>query len=526
MKTQLKNPRNWINIGLEISLILLPLIFIYLFEPFQKTLVYDTDEGLQLMRAFLLQKGYPLYQSIWSDQPPLYTWLLSFWTEIFEKSLYSGRVLTILFSLLLLWSFRHIISFYFGRLTSIFAMITLLFSKFYLQLSVSVMLAIPSLSLSVCSLYFLIIGLSRNQNKILFLIMSGILLGLATQFKFWVIILLPVSILYLITNGELSLKIFNFTQFSKKLLFMSVWLLGLIGSITLIIALAQSFSFQQLLNPHFDDPVYENFDIARMLKVNGIIQFDKLIFLFSFLGLFLGLLSGKKAMTKILIPILWLTFDLIAFWNHRPIWNHYYPIFSIPLTWLASYCFWWGWSTLKKNIKFSDLKRLNSSYLLTIPKTTILRCTIALAIISLSLYSFRGKFNYFSIISSRQINKSQQLEELISAISIYKKETNWIYTDNPILAVHTNLLVPPEVAVVSIKRMGKKGKYEQKLLEALKFYQPEQIVFMIPFYWQIRSNNDIMGYINKHYEVVTKNSKVEHYVLKSIHKRTSTKISN
>ena len=108
------------------------------------------------------------------------------------------------------------------------------------------------------------------------------------------------------------------------------------------------------------------------------------------------------------------------------------------------------------------------------------------------------------------------MEQIISAVSTYKAQTNWIYTDNPIVAIHTKLLIPPEVAVVTIKRLKKQDNYEQKLLKILQLYRPEQIVFMVYYYKQLRFNPQIMSYIDKHCKPITKNSKIQHYVLKSI----------
>src|SRR3972149_4202628 len=47
---------------------------IYLYFPFRNRLQFDEDEGINLMKASLIMKGYQLFEQIWSDQPPLLTY--------------------------------------------------------------------------------------------------------------------------------------------------------------------------------------------------------------------------------------------------------------------------------------------------------------------------------------------------------------------------------------------------------------------------------------------------------------------
>ncbi len=44
---------------------------------------WDYDEGINLMKVLLVDRGYALYTDIWSDQPPLLTAMLSWWFKPF-----------------------------------------------------------------------------------------------------------------------------------------------------------------------------------------------------------------------------------------------------------------------------------------------------------------------------------------------------------------------------------------------------------------------------------------------------------
>ncbi len=54
-------------------------------------------------------------------------------------------------------------------------------------------------------------------------------------------------------------------------------------------------------------------------------------------------------------------------------------------------------------------------------------------------------------------------------------ETNWIVTDKPMYAFRAGLLVPPELAVFSKKRVTTGYITQKEIIEIIHQYQPEQI---------------------------------------------------
>lgn len=496
---------------LDLLTIAIPIAFIYFFVPFQETWLYNSDEGLEIIKALLLQKGHSLYEPLWSDQPPIFTWLLGAWSQFFGKTVASIRTLTILFSILLLFSFRRLIAHYFDNVTSIYAVIVLMLSQNFLQLSVSVMQAIPSLSLGVFSLYFLVLYLSSKFVIKPFLILSAIVLALGIQIKFWIIILIPVSLIYLITDTGRLFEEFKVEKVLEKLIDVVIWSISLVVPILTIAWLAQPFPLNQLLGAHFKNRIYEYLDLTRMFSLAA--RSDRILLLFALAGFFLACFSKKKGLSRIFIPTLWLMFNFILFWNHRPIWYHYYSIFVIPLVWLSSYFFWWSWSTLAS--QRVNIETWQPSKLLTLPKIKSIKYGIAAIVMALSMYSMRGKVNYYTMQNAAEWgDDTHNWQEIVSAISNYRDKTNWLYTDNPILAVHTDLPIPPEVAVITKKRFGRGGDYEQKLLSSLQSYQPEQLVFTN--YQSLLEHPQIGSYIKQHYELAIATRKFRQYILKDL----------
>src|SRR5437016_1003012 len=92
--------------------LLVPLCFVLLIicaAPLRTALEFGTDEGYELMKGFLLSRGFALYSEIWSDQPPLHTALLAFLFKLFGPSALAARLLSVAFAALALWSFHELI---------------------------------------------------------------------------------------------------------------------------------------------------------------------------------------------------------------------------------------------------------------------------------------------------------------------------------------------------------------------------------------------------------------------------------
>src|SRR5262245_50808733 len=70
---------------------------------------FGPDEGFNLMKAALVASGFPLYSEIWSDQPPVLTFILAAVQRLVPFDVAAARAVVLAFSGLLLWSlFRSI----------------------------------------------------------------------------------------------------------------------------------------------------------------------------------------------------------------------------------------------------------------------------------------------------------------------------------------------------------------------------------------------------------------------------------
>lgn len=465
-------------------------------KPITRTLEFDYDEGLNLIKALLYSEGFSLYKEIWSDQPPFLTVLLSHWFSLFGQSIFAARFLIVLFSALLIWSFYQIVHNSLGRTPALIATLLLFTSWQFIRLSISVMIGVPSLSLAMLSIYML--TLYKRHPRKRFIVSSGGLLALSLQTKLFTIFLIPLMLFYLF---DFRIKGFD----AKKpgdLLFYPIlfWLCALFGVYTFIGFFCHSFNYEQLVQAHLGQSDgegllnFRNLDYLRYL----ISQDYDYVFL-AFIG---SLAIFLKKQREGLFPLTWLATAILILLNYKPIWYHYYPLLAIPISWLSAYgvalvldFFPEGWHS---NFKSLNIKKL------------IFPC-FAIALLIFSIVA----------IPAKPIGKPDKNLKVIELVLKHSKSTQWLFTDRPIYGFYAGLRVPPEIAVMSYKRFNSGKLTNDYLLAVLQTYRPEQIV-LARWTSRIKNYSKLSAYINENYSKTYQNEtgEVEHYLLRSIPERS------
>ncbi|MEP0876718.1 glycosyltransferase family 39 protein [Funiculus sociatus GB2-M2] len=500
--------------------------FVLAIRPVRQTFEFDYDEGLNLIKALLYSKGFSLYTQIWSDQPPLLTVILSHWFSLFGYSVFAARLLILLFSALLVWSFYQIIRYSLGMIPALLATLLLLTSWLFVRLSIAVMIGIPTLSLAMFSIYFL--TLYKRHRRNIFIILSGGLFALSLQTKLFTVFLIPLILLYLwdfkiidrkannnpegkvspnpfptkrrafnfslspISDGGLGLK----SVLSKYNVWYSclLWLGTFLGVYVTVGLLCHSLNYEQLFQAHLGEGVksgfkeFNNIDYLRYLMIQDL----DYIFL-ALIGTWAIFLNKQR---EGFLPLAWLATAILLLLNHKPVWDHHYTLLAIPITWLAAYgvafivdFFPKGWNSNFKSLKIKKL---------ILPG-------IATAILIFSMIA----------IPVKPKGKPPKNMEVMNLVLKYKDSTQWLFTDRPIYAFYAGLSVPPEIAVISEKRFNSGNLTNDDLLTILEKYRPEQIVFAR---WteKFKSDEKISAYIKENYSKTYENEKdtVEHYVLK------------
>jgi 4-amino-4-deoxy-L-arabinose transferase-like glycosyltransferase len=408
------------------------------------TFEFNPDEGTNLIKAKLALEGFDLYKQIWSDQPPLFTALLSFWFRLFGASVYSGRLLVLFFSLLFLCLFYLNIRIRTDRLTAMTAVIFLILSSQFLRLSVSVMIGLPSLAWALLSLYFAAVY-SRSGRRIE-LWLSSIFMAFSLLTKFFTIFLAPIILMEALHSQKPNKKLS-----AKALLPALSWISGIIIMYSLIILAYfypdSNLFVQQLFKPHISKIAIPQGGFSALL--GSFIQ-DYDITLLAILGLAASF--RVKTNKHILFPGLWLGLALLVLIIHRPVWDHYYTLLSIPMCWLAAVIF----------VEYFRQGRPEKK------KTLPYYLVFALVILTAARIPFKFIDAYFLL----NLPEAKEENKILDLISKHKQDDKWIFTDLPVYAFKSGLLVPPETAVLTSKRLPT----TELTIQVLKRYKPRLIL--------------------------------------------------
>jgi uncharacterized membrane protein len=477
--------------------------------PEEQIFEFDPDEGINLIKALLYSEGFSLYKQIWSDQPPLFTILLSYWLRLFGQSVFTARLLTVLFSALLVWSFYQTLRLSLGNLLAFVGTFFLATSTYFLQLSVSVMIGLPSLSLAMLSVYTLMLYKQKTYNYLI--IFSGCLLALSLQIKFFTVFLIPVLIsLILINKDSEGNKGWNNPKVISSI---SLWLFSIFCVYIFINILCKSTSYEYLFKVHIRSDFKETIKLYRGYTSlwDWLFLRDYNITVFALIGILVIFIQKRW---EGLFPLIWLATAVLLLLNHQPVWYHHYHLLSIPLCWLAAY----GTAPIFRLFQQKSF----SYYFNSLNVRKLIISSLLPLLFMLSLVRV-----YTKVVDEIPdlTQESYRQFKIVNLLLKNKSSNQWIFTDRPIYAFYAGLQLPPEIAVFSSKRLVTGNLTSSDLLRVLQSYHPQQII-LSRFKQAIESNKAIAAYINERYTKSYEDNSTSYYLLKNNQKLLNPKSQN
>lgn len=485
MKTQSAQKTWWNKSGhllLPILIALIFIIFIFSYYPFREKIQFDSDEGLNLMRSMLVMLGYPLYREVSSDQPPLFTHMLALLFRVVGFDVNPARVLVLLFSGLLVWACAQFLQLTWGKVAAILFLPLIIMAPRYLDLSVSVMIGVPSIALAAISMLFVTIW---HQNKrSLWLILSGFALALSVLIKLFTGFLAPIFLVGILISEYIDRKE---EGISWKLL--QPALLWSISFATLAILLGLVLVGLQnvwlIISPHLAAPATEELQ-GPGYTINAQLQAAVPLLV---LGIFGALVSIYRRNWLTLYPLAWAILAYTLFSFYSPVFYHHQLLITIPIAMMAAASIGDGIHSLTRLRHPSDLPRLQ----------TLLG---VIAVIGFALVS-----THYVPVLDKQLMNAPRLSgfnlkatpgklRVLHTMNKYVGQTNWIVTDMPMYAFRIQRPVPPILATFSSKRLATGSLTEEDILTAMREYKPEQVLmarFVIP---------PLEEYLQKHYTLI------------------------
>ena len=470
------------NRSIEIAWhLLIPVLFItilVLFYPYRGR-IRDSDEGINVIKGLLVNEGYELFKEIWSDQPPLYTYMLAAIYRVAGYSFTISRLSTVFLSAILMWACVQFLRFTWGKLPALIGAILLFLLPLYNGLSTMVMVGLPAISFAMVSVLFLAFWHRRHQK--IWLILSGVFLGLSTLTKLFTGFLVPVSIMGLLASNFSHLK--EDRDWRRFLQPAFVW--GLSFSIVVIFSVlvfVRPENLAQLISPHLsagEIDVYQAEEYTLWFHLRAI---PDLMFL-AIIGLIIAI-SQKSWLT--LYPTAWMVTAFILLSQHAPVWSHQQLLVTLPAAILASIAAGDSIHFLVLKLKKRDWKWF----------PILVRVIPVILFIRVLAIHFPRVIQEFDLHPEVGMKATYAEMAVLSKMNDYADETNWIVTDMPIFGFWLQKPVPPDLAVISSKRLLTGNLDEEDIIHVILDYEPEQVLlgrFELP---------SVRSYLDENYELV------------------------
>lgn len=467
------------------------LMSIFIYYPYRQVFEMDPDEGINLIKALLVEQGYSLYSEIWSDQPPIFTYLLAIVFRILGNNVNAGRTLVLFISCVLLIGYFIYLRMVWGNKHALAGTLILIMLPTYLGLSVSIMIGLPAIAFAVLSL--LTLTAWHQRRKYVWLVLSAIALCLSVFIKIFTGILVPVFVTGLLIDEYRRLG--GTGHWRQALRPAIIWVI-IFGGIATILGLVfiGPQNVWQMLAPHLAASKVSSYqEDIRTYSINVHLRGSWTILLLALMGSFF-VLNKRRWLSLYLIA--WIVLGYIFLTQNTPARDHHQLLITIPAAMLAGIAIGEVADMIPALIKsrnFFNYKTLVSAIVLV-----ALVLTIMIRVPWIVQHP-----NRIRTITEPQIRYLQKIYS-------FAPQTNWIITDEPMYAFRTVLPIPPPIAVITRKRLDTGYLTEDQIIDAVREWKPEQVLlgrFNFP---------DLEKYLEEDYRLIHSRIHMKLYVRKDL----------
>jgi len=452
---------------------------------------FDPDEGNNLLKSLMLDRGFG-FGEIWSDQPPLFSYLLLAVFKIFGWHVEVGRMLTLAFAAALVFAVYDLLRLELGHLAASGAVILMVFSREFILRSVCVMLGLPAIALAVLGVWALRRWQQRGEGR--WLVLSGFFLGCSVATKMFTAFIVPLCALYVAA--------YAWSRSSKP-----SWLrLGCIWAaafaLTALAALSPAlFSAhpEQLLQAH----VAGRGLTTKWLRLHGSVVVPDFfraewpLFGLAAIGLVYAL--ARRRAVGLLFGS-WLGVAAAVLLGHYPVWPHHRLLLSVPASALGGLAI----GGLIQESRSLWLRPLGSRGALVAAVAVLLGLT-------------RLGVDYRDLFELPFRSDNERDRRVEAEIRKYAPSTRTMITSRPMYAFRVGLSTPPDLAVTSYKRFVTRLLTAQSILRDVAVYAPEQV--LLSSRWSGGIRNQLRDALRRDYHRVyrdRRNHNVELYVKKEV----------
>jgi hypothetical protein len=445
----------------------LPLLFfavMFLYHPFREVFQFDVDEGYGGMKALLLARGYPLYTEIWSDQPPLFTYVLAVCIRFFGTDINAARTLVLLFSTALVAIAAHLLRTTWGSWHALAGVVFIFLLPYYTTLSVSVMVAVPIMTFAMFSLLALQAWHNRRQDR--WLILSAVALSLAVLTKLFIAFLAPVFVLgILLEEWTREGKAHPWPKILRPVL---VWgftfgLIIFVAGVTLI----GPTGINQLLGVPLTAATNKAYlNLVDSMPITYYLEDSWSILILAIIGSHFVALEHRRISYYLLA---WAVSAFIMLFFYAPVWYHHQLLITVPAAMLAGISVGEALRSLPQIIRTRPIP--NRKAILTFSAVAGLIFTLIVRL-PLTLPDFDRP----PVFITKAAHAPWTGQMFLTKMTNHAPQTQWVVTTLTMYAFRTGLSVPPVLAVPSFKRIATGGITEKQIIAIVDEYKPEQVL--------------------------------------------------
>jgi len=424
-------------------------IWLTILGPWWNVYMFHPNEGINLIKGALVANGYTLYDQIWNDQPPGLALILAAIHRVFPFDVGIPRAVIIAFSSLLLFALFRIVHRSSGTFAAWSAVAVLGLSTQFLLFSVSVMIGHPAVALAVCSLDQAMIGVTEKSRSRL--VATGVLFGLSLQIKMFTALALP----------SLICAILLFSKAPSEPRRWRAVAVTMVATLVTFLALAVAFQeplIDQLFMPHWSESRSDAYPEGEYgwIYFGSLLALEPVLLGLGALGTIAVLRKPRELDGTKLLPVLWLCLCVIVFANHKPVFPHHLIMTLVPLAWL-------GGIAVNEVVHWIETTRMRPPYWRAFVTIALAALLVAAAVTPLRFGTVTPGPSPIAVIMER--------------LKIDAASERWVVADEAIDAYRAKVLVPPELAVFSFKRLKQGYLPAETIMNAISEYQPSVVRF-------------------------------------------------
>jgi Dolichyl-phosphate-mannose-protein mannosyltransferase len=413
---------------------------------------FHPNEGLNFIKGALVANGYTLYDQVWNDQPPGLTLILAAIHRIFPFSIGIPRAVIIAFSSLLLWALFRIVRRSSGTLAAWSAVAVLGLSTQFLLFGVSVMIGHPAVALAVCALDQAMISVTEKSRWRL--VATGVLFGLSLQIKMFTALALPSLICAILLFSKASSEPLRWRD-------AAVAFAAILATFLLFLFAFHEPFLDQLFMPHWNaarSTAYEEEGQHGWLYFGSLLALEPVLLGLGILGIVAVLRRPRELDGTKLIPVIWLCLSVVVFATHKPVAPRHLIMTMVPLAWL-------GGIAVSKLAHWVENARMRLPYRRTFATIGLAALLVANAWTPLRFGTVTPPPSPIAVIMER--------------LKIDATSEGWVVADESIDAYRAKVLVPPELAVFSLKRVKTGYLPAEMIINTISTYRPSVVRFSL-----------------------------------------------